>query len=69
MKQIRQHDINYYITKANLYNQNPIERVIGELRRKWYRIMVKRGFHYNSGTMGYAGSQRLVLLPIPLLVH
>ena len=42
MKQIRLHDINYHITEADLHNQYPVEGVIGELRRKWYRIMVKK---------------------------
>ena len=42
MKQIRQHGIDYHVSEADLHNQNPAEGVIGELRRKWYRIMVKK---------------------------
>ena len=41
MKQIRRHDIDYHISEADLHNQNPVEGVIRELRRKWYRIMIR----------------------------
>ena len=34
MKQICTHDIKYHITEANLYNQNPAEGVISQIRRK-----------------------------------
>jgi hypothetical protein len=36
MKQIRTHDIDYHVTEPDLYNQNPVEGVIREIRRKWY---------------------------------
>jgi hypothetical protein len=42
MKQIRQHDIDYHISEADLHNQNPCEGVIRELRRKWFRIMIRK---------------------------
>ena len=42
MKQIRQHNINYHLSEPDLHNQNPVERCIRELRRKWYRIMVRK---------------------------
>ena len=42
MKQIRLHGIDYHISEPNLHNQNPVEGVIRELRRKWYRIMVRK---------------------------
>ena len=42
MKQIRTHDINYHVSEADLHNQNPVEGVIRELRRKLYRLMVRR---------------------------
>ena len=41
MKQIRTHNIQYHISEADLHNQNPAEGVIGEIRRKWYRLMVR----------------------------
>ena len=34
MKQIRSHNIDYHISEADLHNQNPVEGVIRELRRK-----------------------------------
>lgn len=42
MKQIRQHGIDYHVSEADLHNQNPVEGVIRELRRKWYRIMIRK---------------------------
>ena len=42
MKQIRQHDIDYHICEPDMHNQNPVEGVIRELRRKWYRIMIRK---------------------------
>jgi len=41
MKQIRTHNIDYHICEPDLRNQNPVEGVIREVRRKWYRIMVR----------------------------
>ena len=40
MKQIRTHNIDYHISEADLYNQNPDEGTIRELWRKWYRLMI-----------------------------
>ena len=42
MKQIRSHNINYHISEPDMHNQNPVEGVIRELRRKWYRIMIRK---------------------------
>jgi len=42
MKQIRRHDIDYHVTEPDQHNQNPVEGVIRELRRKWYRIMIRK---------------------------
>ena len=42
MKQIRRHDIDYHISEPDMHNQNPVEGVIRELRRKWYRIMIRQ---------------------------
>ena len=42
MKQIRSHNIDYHVSEPNLHNQNPVEGVIRELRRKWYRIMIRK---------------------------
>ena len=42
MRQIRTHDIKYHVSEADLHNQNPVEGVIRELRRKWYRIMIRK---------------------------
>ena len=41
MKQVRSHNINYHISEADLHNQNPVEGTIRELRRKWYRVMIR----------------------------
>jgi hypothetical protein len=42
MKQIRQHGIDYHISEPDLHNQNFVEGTIRELRRKWYRNMIKK---------------------------
>ena len=42
MKQVRTHNIDYHISEPDLHNQNPVEGVIGELRRKWYRVMIRK---------------------------
>ena len=40
MNQIRQHNIDYHISAADLHNQKPVEGVIQDLRRKWYIIII-----------------------------
>ena len=42
MKEIRKHEINYHISEPDMHNQNPVEGVIREVRRKWFRTMVRR---------------------------
>ena len=42
MKQIHMHDIKYYVSKADLQNQNPVEGIIRELRCKQYRTMIRK---------------------------
>lgn len=42
MKQVRRNDINYHVIEPDRHNQNPCEGVIREIRRKWFRIMVRR---------------------------
>ena len=41
MNQIRQYNIDYHITEPDLHNHNLVEGIIGELQRKWYRIMIQ----------------------------
>ena len=42
MNQVRQHNIDYHISAADLHNQKPVEGVIQDLRRKWYIIIIKK---------------------------
>ena len=42
MKEVRKHDINYHVSEAERHNENPVEGVIREIRRKWFRTMVRR---------------------------
>ena len=42
MKQIHKHNIDYHISEPEQHNENPVEGVIRELRRKWYRIMIRK---------------------------
>ena len=42
MKEVRKHDIKYHIAGPDMHNHNPVEGVIREIRRKWFRTMVRR---------------------------
>ena len=42
MKQIRKNDIDYHVTEPDRHNQNPAEGVIREIRKKWFRVMVRK---------------------------
>jgi hypothetical protein len=42
MKEIRKHNVDYHIIEPERPNQNPAEGVIRELRKRWFRIMVKK---------------------------
>ena len=42
MRQIRQNDIDHQRIEPEFHNQNPCEGVIRELRKKWYRVMVRK---------------------------
>lgn len=42
MRQIRKNDINYHVTEPERHNQNPAEGTIREIRRKWFRTMVRK---------------------------
>ena len=42
MSQIRKHNVDFHISEKGYHNQNPLEGVIRELRRKWYRVMVRK---------------------------
>ena len=42
MMQIRQHGIDYHISETQRHNENPAEGVIREIRKKWYRILVRK---------------------------
>ena len=41
MQTVRKYGINYHISEPHYHNQNPVEGVVRELRRKWYRTMVR----------------------------
>ena len=42
MKQCRRYNINHHTTEPDLHKQNPAEGVIHQVRRKWYRVMVRK---------------------------
>ena len=41
MKQIRKNDIDFHVMEPDRYNQNPCEGVVREVRRKWFRTMIR----------------------------
>ena len=42
VNQVRKYNIKHHIIEPNLHNQNPAEGVIREIRRKWYRVMIRK---------------------------
>jgi len=42
MKQVRDNNIDHHVTEPDLHQQNPAEGVIREVRRKWYRVMIRK---------------------------
>lgn len=42
MKNIRQYSVDYHVTEPERPNHNFAESVIREIRKKWFRIMVKK---------------------------
>ena len=42
MKTIRKHGIKYHLSSPRRPNENPAESSIREIKRRWYRIMVKK---------------------------
>ena len=53
MKQIKTHNIDYHVCEADLHNQNPVEGTIRELRRKWYRTMIRNRVPQQFWDYGY----------------
>ena len=41
-KQVRKHDIQLHVIDPERHNQNSGESVIRELRRKWFRVMIRK---------------------------
>ena len=42
VKEFHRQGIHYHISEHDLHNQNPVEGVVKEVRRKWYHTMVKK---------------------------
>ena len=42
MQQVRKHHIDFHLTELEQYNQSRVEGVIQEIRKKRFRIMMKR---------------------------
>ena len=41
MKKIKNNNIDFHVIEPDRHNQNPCERVIREVRRKWFRTMIR----------------------------
>ena len=41
-KQVRKHNIQLHAIYPERHNQNPVESVVRELRRKWFQVMVRK---------------------------
>ena len=44
MHQIRKNGIDYHVIDPESHNENPAEGVIREVRRKWYRTMIRKRY-------------------------
>ena len=53
MKQIRSNNIKHHIIEPEFHQQNPVEGVIRELRKKWFRIMVSKRVPCKLWDYGY----------------
>ena len=62
---IRKYDVDYHISEPERSNQNPAEGVIQELRKKWFRTMIRKrvprklwdyGYRYVCKTMQHTAS-------------
>ena len=42
MKQVRKNDIDCHISEPDYHNQNPVEGVTREVRKKWFRTMMRK---------------------------
>ena len=42
MQQVRKHHIDFHLTEPERCNQSRVEGVIREIRKKWFRVMMKR---------------------------
>ena len=65
IKTIRKYDVDYHISEPERSNQNPAEGVIRELRKKWFRTMIRKrvprklwdyGYRYVCKTMQHTAS-------------
>ena len=52
-KQVRRHDIKTRVSEAGMHNQSPAEGVVREVKRKWYRAMVKKRIPTRFWDYGY----------------
>ena len=42
IQQVRNYHIDFHSTELEQYNQSRVEGVIRDLRKKWFRVMIKR---------------------------
>eukprot|EP00957_Ditylum_brightwellii_P078752 5987530-Ditylum_brightwellii.AAC.1 len=42
LKEVRRQGIDYHVSEPDLQNQNPVEGVIQEIRRKWHCTMIRK---------------------------
>ena len=42
MKEVREHGIELHVTDPDCHNQSKVEGVIREMRKKWFRFMLRK---------------------------
>ena len=52
LKTIKKYDITYHVSGPRRPNENPAEATIREIKKRWYRIMMKQGVHHRLWDYG-----------------
>ena len=52
MQQVIKHDIHKHLSEPHRHNENTVEEVIWEIRRRWFRLMISRNIPKRSWDYG-----------------
>ena len=52
MKEFRKHRIDLHVTKTDCHNQSKVEGVIIEMRKKWFKVILRKKFPHRLWDYG-----------------